>query len=70
MLRSVWECDCNLGLDAKAAALHDGGLLGELLKQVLPLARQLAKRAFGHKEDSPAKNQQIRDLFFSRGQFH
>lgn len=58
-----WSGRGNLGLDAKAAALHDGGLLGELLKQVLPLARQLAKRAFGHKEDSAA--QHTKEFLFS-----
>lgn len=44
-----------LGLNAKSAALYDHRLLGELFKQILPLAGQLAKCAFGHEKYPPGE---------------
>lgn len=48
------------GLDAKPPAFYDHGLLGELLEQILPLAGQLAKRAFGHEKYSPGEEEKKR----------
>lgn len=46
-----------LGLDPKPPPLHDHGLLGELVEQILPLAGQLPKCTFGHEKDSPGERQ-------------
>jgi len=44
--------DLYLSFDAKSSVLHDQRVLGELVEQILPLARQLTKRTLGDKENA------------------
>lgn len=43
-----------LCLNAQSSVFYNRGIFGELIKQILPLARQLPKRALGNKKYAPA----------------